>query len=122
LPEVESLLGGVSRRVVLGFIRGLGHTSLLFGLVVDGPASDSKEVARTGFAGATVVRPVSVGKAYELEIVVRAPPIVRRMPMVPCRYRRTFLRACMCAFVGDAWAEPRILNAVETSGRVQTAA
>ena len=40
LPEVESLLGGVSRRVVLGFTRGLGHTCLLFGLVVDGPASE----------------------------------------------------------------------------------
>jgi hypothetical protein len=33
LPEVESLLGGVGRRVVLGFTRGLGHTSMLFRLV-----------------------------------------------------------------------------------------
>jgi hypothetical protein len=30
LAEVESLLGGVSRRVVLGFTSGLGHTSMLF--------------------------------------------------------------------------------------------
>jgi hypothetical protein len=28
LPEVEFLLGGVTRRVVLGFTRGLGHTNL----------------------------------------------------------------------------------------------
>jgi hypothetical protein len=40
LPEVESLLGGVSRRVVLGFTSGLGQTSLMFGLVVDGSASE----------------------------------------------------------------------------------
>jgi hypothetical protein len=39
LPEVESLLGGISRRVVLGFTRGLGHTCLLLGLVADGPSS-----------------------------------------------------------------------------------
>jgi hypothetical protein len=26
LPEVESLLGGIIRKVVLGFTRGLGHT------------------------------------------------------------------------------------------------
>jgi hypothetical protein len=30
LAEVESLLGGVSGGVVLGFTSGLGHTSLLF--------------------------------------------------------------------------------------------
>jgi hypothetical protein len=30
--EVESLLGGVSRGVVLGFTSGLGHTSLLLDL------------------------------------------------------------------------------------------
>jgi hypothetical protein len=42
LPEVESLLGGISRRVVLGFTRGLGHTGMLFGLVADGPASEGK--------------------------------------------------------------------------------
>jgi hypothetical protein len=33
LAEVESLLGGVRRRVVLGFTRGLGHKCMLFGLV-----------------------------------------------------------------------------------------
>jgi hypothetical protein len=40
LAEVESLLGGV--RVVLGFTSGLGHISLLFGLVANGPASRVK--------------------------------------------------------------------------------
>jgi hypothetical protein len=74
LPEIESLLGGVSRRLVLGFTRGLGHTSLLFGLVADGPASESKEIARTRLASVAVVCPVSVGKARELGTVVRAPP------------------------------------------------
>jgi hypothetical protein len=44
LAEVESLLGGVSR-IVLGFTSRLGRTSLLFGLVGDGHASDSEEVA-----------------------------------------------------------------------------
>jgi hypothetical protein len=122
LAEVESLLGGVSRRVVLGFTSGLGHTSMLFGLVANGPASEREEIPRTRLAGAAVVCPVSVGKACELETVVRAPPNVTRMSMVPNRYRRTFFRACMCASVGDAWAEPRMLNAVETSGRVHTAA
>jgi hypothetical protein len=74
LPEVESLLGGISRRVVISFTRGLGHTCMLFGLVTDGPASEGEEIVRTGLAGAAVVCPVSVGKAYELETVVRAPP------------------------------------------------
>jgi hypothetical protein len=74
LPELESLLGGISRRIVLGFTRGLGHTCRLFGLVTDGPASVGKEIAQTGLAGAAVVCPVSVGKACELETVVRAPP------------------------------------------------
>jgi hypothetical protein len=37
LSEVESLLGGINRRVVLGFTRGLGHTGLLFGLVTTIP-------------------------------------------------------------------------------------
>jgi hypothetical protein len=50
LAEVESLLGGVSRRVVLGFTCGLGHASLMFGLVAVGPASASEEIARTGLA------------------------------------------------------------------------
>jgi hypothetical protein len=31
-------------------------------------------------------------------------------------------KAYMCASVGEACAEPRMLNAVEKSGRVQTAA
>jgi hypothetical protein len=119
---VESLLGSIRRRVVLGFTRGLGHTVLLFGLVADGPASEGEEKARTGLAGVVVVCPVSVGKAYELETVVRAPPNVRRMSMVPWRYRRTFFRASRLASVEEAWAEPRMLNAVWTSGRVQTAA
>jgi hypothetical protein len=84
LPEVESLLGGISRREVLGFTRGLGHTSMLFGLVTDGPASEGEEIARAGLAGVAVVCPVSVGKACDLENVVRAPPPnVRRMSMVP---------------------------------------
>jgi hypothetical protein len=83
LAEVESLLGGISRRVVLGFTRGLGHTSMLFGLVADGPASEGEEIARTGLAGAVVVCPVSVGKVCELEAVVRAPSNVRRISMVP---------------------------------------
>jgi hypothetical protein len=39
LVEIESLLGGIRRRVELGFTRGLGHTCLLLGLVTDGPAS-----------------------------------------------------------------------------------
>ena len=47
LPEVESLLGGVSRIVVLGFTSGLGHTSLLFGLVADGSASEGENLARS---------------------------------------------------------------------------
>jgi hypothetical protein len=83
LPEVESLLSGVSRRVVLGFTHGLGHTSLLFGLVADGPASEGEEIARTRLAGDVVVCLVSVGKACALETVVRAPPNVKRMSMVP---------------------------------------
>jgi hypothetical protein len=74
LAEEESLLSGVSRRVVLGFTSGLGHTSLLFGLVAYGSASESEEIARTGLAGPAVVCPVSVGKACELETLVRAPP------------------------------------------------
>jgi hypothetical protein len=74
LAEVESLLGGVGRKVVLGFASGLGHTSLLFGLVADGSATESEEIARTRLAGVVVVCPVSVGKACELETVVRAPP------------------------------------------------
>jgi hypothetical protein len=47
LAEVDSLLGGVSRRVILCFTSGLGHTSMLFGLVADGPASEGEEIART---------------------------------------------------------------------------
>jgi hypothetical protein len=83
LQEVESFLGGISRRVVLGFTRGLGHTSLLFRLVTDGPASEGDEIARTRLAGAVVVGPISVGKDCELETVIRAPPNVGRMSMVP---------------------------------------
>jgi hypothetical protein len=74
LAEVESLLGGVSRRVVLGFTSKLGHPSMLLGLVADGPASESDEIARTGLAGAAVVCPFNFGKACKLETVVRAPP------------------------------------------------
>jgi hypothetical protein len=74
LPEVEFVPGGISRTVVLGFTRGLGHTCLLFGLVAYGPASEGEEIARTGLMRAAVVCPVSVGKACELETVVRAPP------------------------------------------------
>jgi hypothetical protein len=75
LAEVEqSLVGGVSRRVILGFTCGLGHARLLSGLVADGPASESEKIARTGLAGDVVVCPVIVGKAYKLETVVRAPP------------------------------------------------
>jgi hypothetical protein len=72
LAEVESLLGGA--RVVLGFTSGLGHTSLLFGIVTDGPASEGEEIARTRLAGVAVVFPFNVGKARELENVVRALP------------------------------------------------
>jgi hypothetical protein len=126
LAEVESLLGGVSRKVLLGFTRGLGHTSLLFGLADDGPASEGEEVARTGLAGAPVVCPISVGKASKSEtVVIRVPPPplhVMRMSMVPWRYQSTCFSAYMWASVGDAWAEPRMFNAVVTSGRVQTAA
>jgi hypothetical protein len=71
---MESLLGGVSRRVVLGFTRGLSHTSLLFGLVTSWPASEGEEIAGARLAGAVVVGPVSVGKACELKAVVQAPP------------------------------------------------
>jgi hypothetical protein len=83
LPEVESLLGGVRRRVVLDFIRGLSHTSLLFGLVTDWPASEGEEIAEARLAGAAVVGPVIVDKACELEVVVHAPLNVRHMSMVP---------------------------------------
>ena len=71
---MESLLGGVSHIVVLGFTRGSSHTSLMFGLVTDGPASEGGEIAGWRLAGAVVVGPVSVGKACELEDVVQAPP------------------------------------------------
>jgi hypothetical protein len=71
---LECLLGGVSRRVVLGFTSGLCHTSMLFGLVANGPASESEEIPRRGLAGVVVVCLVNVGKACELETVVRAPP------------------------------------------------
>jgi hypothetical protein len=47
LAEVESLLGGVTRRVILGFTSGLGHTSMLFGHVADGPACEGEKIART---------------------------------------------------------------------------
>jgi hypothetical protein len=48
LAEVESLLGGGNRRVVLGLASGLVHTSsLLFGLVAVGPASEDEDIART---------------------------------------------------------------------------
>jgi hypothetical protein len=47
LAEVESLFGGVSRGVVLGFTSGLGHTSLLFGLVADRSAFKCEKIART---------------------------------------------------------------------------
>jgi hypothetical protein len=91
LAEVESLLGGVSRKVIFGFISGLGHTSMVFGLVAYGPASEGEEIARTGLAGVAVVCPFSVGKACKLEIVVlAAPPNVKRMSMVAWRYRITF--------------------------------
>jgi hypothetical protein len=73
LAKVESLLGGVNITLVLGFTSGLGQTSILFGLVANGPASESEEIARTGFAGAAVVCPVIVGKAFKLETMVRAP-------------------------------------------------
>jgi hypothetical protein len=65
LAEVESLLGGVNRRVILGFTSGLGHTSLLFGLVADGPASESEEIAERDlrvlllFAQSVSAKPVS---------------------------------------------------------------
>jgi hypothetical protein len=74
LAEVESLLGGVIRRVVLGSTRGLSHTSLLFGLVANGPVSESEEMARTRLADAFAVCRVTVGKACKLKIVVRASP------------------------------------------------
>jgi hypothetical protein len=74
LAEVESLLGGVSRRIILGFTSELGHTSLLFRLVTDGPASEGEKLARTRLACATIVCLVRVIKAFKLEIVVRASP------------------------------------------------
>jgi hypothetical protein len=95
LTEVESLLGGVSRGVILGFTSGLGHASVLFGLVADGPASEGEEITRTRLAGFAIVRPVSVDNACKLDIVVRAPPNVMCMSMVPWRYRSTFFKACM---------------------------
>jgi hypothetical protein len=63
LAEVESLRGGVSRRAVLGFTSGLGHTSQLLGLVAHGPASEGEGIARTQLAGTAVVCPIGVGKA-----------------------------------------------------------
>jgi hypothetical protein len=119
LAEVEFLLGGVRRGVVLGFTSGLGHTSLLFGLW---PASDSEEVARTGLAGVVVASPVSVGKACKLEAVVRPPPQRHAHVDGAMEVSKYLFSAYTWASVGDAWAEPRMLNAVETSGRVQTAA
>jgi hypothetical protein len=46
------------------------------------------------------------------------PPNVMLIVGEPLRYRNTFFRACMWATVGLAWAEPRMLSAVEMSGRV----
>jgi hypothetical protein len=80
LAEVESLLGGVSLGVILGFTSGLGHTSLLFGLVAYGPASEGEEIARTRLAGVAVVRPVNVSKVCNLETVVRAPFLLSPQP------------------------------------------
>jgi hypothetical protein len=81
---VESLRGGVNRRVVLGFTSGLGHTSLLFGLKADGPASEGEEIGRTRLAGVGVVCLVIVGKACKLEIVGR-PPAAQRRPRTGVR-------------------------------------
>jgi hypothetical protein len=47
LAKLESLLGGVCRRVVLRLIGGLGDTCTLLGLVADGTAAKCKQVART---------------------------------------------------------------------------
>jgi hypothetical protein len=46
----------------------------LFGLVTEGPASEGEEIARARLAGAVVVSSVIVGKACDLEAVVRTPP------------------------------------------------
>jgi hypothetical protein len=71
---MEFLLGGARRIVILGFAYELGHASMLFGLVDDGSACESEDVAQTGLAGFAFVCLVSVGKACKLETVVRAPP------------------------------------------------
>jgi hypothetical protein len=52
LSEVGSLLGGVNRKVVLGFTRGLGRTSMLLGLVAYyGPASERPRDSPNGTCG-----------------------------------------------------------------------
>jgi hypothetical protein len=43
----------------------------LFGLVADGPASEGEKIAGARLTGVVVVGPVSVGKACELEAVVK---------------------------------------------------
>jgi hypothetical protein len=70
----EGFCEHVSHKVVLGFTRGWSHTSLLFGLVTDWPASEGEDIAGARLAGAAVVGLVNVGKACELEAVVQAPP------------------------------------------------
>jgi hypothetical protein len=123
LAEVDSLIGGVSRTVILGFTSGLGHTSMLFGLLADGPASEGEEKVRTRIAGVVVVRPVSVGKACKLETAV-CPPLPQRQAHVDgaMEVSKYLLHGVQVCVRGDAWAEPRMLIAVETSERVQTAA
>jgi hypothetical protein len=99
LAEVESLLGGVSRRVVLGFTSGLGHTSLLFGLVADGPASESEEIARTGLAGRL---PIHRRQSQEVGDCGPCPPQSQAHVDGTMEVSKDLLRACRCASVGDA--------------------
>jgi hypothetical protein len=89
--------------------------------VAYGPASDSEEIARTGLAGAANVCPINVGKACKMETVVRASPQRHAHVGGAMEVSQYLFKACMWASVGDAWAEPRMLDAVETSGRVQMA-
>jgi hypothetical protein len=46
LAKVESLFGGVCRRIVINLPSGLGDASLLRGLVVDNTAAEGEQVAR----------------------------------------------------------------------------
>jgi hypothetical protein len=47
LSEVDSLLGGVCRKLMFSLTSGLGDTSMLLRLVADNTAAECKQIART---------------------------------------------------------------------------